>query len=460
MGKFTAAFLVSFYMFSLKAQANPIVAYITDLEGSRTRFEQFMRQSAAFELGPDGKYHLRKNAHFVFGGDAPDRYLGSRWVVSELVRLKQESPNRVALILGNRDINKMRLTSELSPAALRQPAIKLHFTKEEEWKKHLYPESRAERLKYIFANTMGSPNAFELRGRELYKDPKMPYSSTMNDEIAESFLRDLGPGGVFRRFLELGQLAHRIENTLFLHGGITEENFGAVLSGQIESTSNWIISLNQWLQTGVETWEQKGGPQWNGIDPRPEQPWFDYILSKPGRNGNPESVVAGRSNDHLNNPRLPSKAIIEKLLSEGIERIVVGHSPTGDFAVVLRSTDDRFELVSADNSYATNENFATIVHFKGDKLRQTDIRGTIKLDSGVEVSARSELTLGESTLIGKRLHGTILIARDANEPQNLIRFRIGEKFRTFTNLVSEPEIDRKALDVPYSDCEMALLSSK
>tara|TARA_B100000795_G_scaffold180675_1_gene136847 strand:- start:288 stop:506 length:219 start_codon:yes stop_codon:yes gene_type:complete len=38
---------------------------------------------------------------------------GSIRVVNTLVKLKRKYPNRVVLLLGNRDLNKLRLSSEL-----------------------------------------------------------------------------------------------------------------------------------------------------------------------------------------------------------------------------------------------------------------------------------------------------------------------------------------------------------
>jgi hypothetical protein len=59
----------------------------------------------------------------VFGGDYVDKgpsdgFGGSVRVVRALLALKRTYPTRVTLILGNRDLNKMRLTSELDAAEI------------------------------------------------------------------------------------------------------------------------------------------------------------------------------------------------------------------------------------------------------------------------------------------------------------------------------------------------------
>lgn len=422
-------------------RAEQIVAYVTDLEGSRQRFEQFMRQSEAFELGSDGKFHLRKDAHFVFGGDAPDRYLGSQWVVSELVRLKRETPERVALILGNRDINKMRLTAELSSAALLKPPIKFHFTKEEEWAKHVGPESRADRLKYILASTMGAPLAFELRRKEIAGERKVIESTVADEVVAESYLHELQLGGAFREFLELGQLAHRIGNTLFVHGGVTTENLGFIPGDPRKKADvdEWIADLNHWMYEGVKTWKKHSSVDWSGEGSRPEQAWLDYPMPKPGANSRPDSVVTGRNSDALNNPHLPERSIIAELLGQGIDRIVIGHTPTGDYPLILRTEDERFEVVSADNSFTKNEAFAALVHFKGDGMRRTVVRGMFTI-GGEALEAHSDIILGQATPIGKRTSsGGFLLGRLVRDPGSLISFQYGKNFRIVAELVQEKD---------------------
>lgn len=56
---------------------------------------------------------LQPNACFVFGGDCFDKGVGDHLIARMLVDLKVRHPDRVFLLLGNRDLNKMKLTSEL-----------------------------------------------------------------------------------------------------------------------------------------------------------------------------------------------------------------------------------------------------------------------------------------------------------------------------------------------------------
>lgn len=62
---------------------------------------------------------LRDGCEFVYGGDAVDKGIGDLRFVRAMLGLKHRYPDRVHLIVGNRDCNKLRLATELSPEALR-----------------------------------------------------------------------------------------------------------------------------------------------------------------------------------------------------------------------------------------------------------------------------------------------------------------------------------------------------
>ena len=59
--------------------------------------------------------------YFVMGGDAFDHGSGDLRIAEELLDFKERYPDRVFLILGNRDMNKLKLSSELHAQAPSDP---------------------------------------------------------------------------------------------------------------------------------------------------------------------------------------------------------------------------------------------------------------------------------------------------------------------------------------------------
>lgn len=105
------------------------ITYVSDVEGHWDYFCRFVELSAALRFVTDTgigsadavarmreppDLELAAGWHFVYGGDSCDKGPGTIRFVKTLVNLKKKYPARVHLIMGNRDINKMRLTSELA----------------------------------------------------------------------------------------------------------------------------------------------------------------------------------------------------------------------------------------------------------------------------------------------------------------------------------------------------------
>lgn len=99
------------------------VIFFTDVEGNWDYFCKLVHQSEGMKFVGDGTFapyecELEEGYSVVFGGDAGDKGPGTIRFVAALLRLKRKYPDRVVLIMGNRDINKMRFTSELAEAEL------------------------------------------------------------------------------------------------------------------------------------------------------------------------------------------------------------------------------------------------------------------------------------------------------------------------------------------------------
>lgn len=383
---------------SLSLEAKADVIYFTDLEGSRARLESMYVESGAFDLGSDQKYHLKPGLILIYGGDAPDRYLGSLWVIEELLRLQEENPETMISIGGNRDINKMRLTSELSEAALRRPPFLYPHLKPEEIQLELsQPPSRARRLQFIFEKTMGAPKAFELLRQEL----SATNPTITDEEIADIYLRTLSPGGVFAKWLSHIKLAFRIGNTVFVHGGLTPHNLGYVPGNPSfePNLDKWIEKLNDWYQTEYKTWASSF-LMWSGEGPRATEALLEYPMPKPGMRSNPTSTVTGRHVDLNNNPELPEPDVIAYLATNGVFREVVGHTPIGDTPIRVRTLDHSFESIFVDTSYSKVQNRPVWVRLKGPDYMESTTHGDILLSDGTWMPLETKTRLGTPTSVG------------------------------------------------------------
>ena len=379
------------------------IAYITDIEGSRRKLHSFLAQHELFFLGKDGRYHLSSRAHFVCGGDVTDRFMGDLTVVKELLRLKAEAPNRVHLIAGNRDMNKIRIFCELSEKALGHKPWEFKT----EWycwlKLKGIEDSRANRLRWILAETMGAPDAFELRRQELVEQ-NVPSS---DQAVVDSFIDHTKPGGPFELLLRLSELIVRVENTVFVHGGLTASNIGIVPGStqRYVSTDEWIRSLNNWYKERLVNWRLLAR-DWDGCSPVPGIELVNYSRRQGVKTVNPISVVYNRTVDDKHTVTHPCKEVTSYLMKSGINRLVLGHTPSGQAPVILRSSDDKFETIVADNSRGKESEEPSLLTLFGN---MTSIKSKVHLgDKTVEVY--QTLRIGETTPIGKyNSRGAIVI---------------------------------------------------
>ena len=213
---------------------------------------------------------LAPGCHFVFGGDAVDKGGGDLAFLRSLLGLKARHPDRVHLILGNRDINKMRLSAELAPenwvaagahegvywgqtagpdGAPSTPATFL--ARQPEGRR---ADTRAARLRYTLAETMGSPRAFELRRAELVGE--RAGAEVDDEEVLGSYMCSLERGGLMRRLLQQGQLAARLGDALFVHGAVNARSAGVVpgVDGRLGCVSEWCDALNGFARDEVAAW--------------------------------------------------------------------------------------------------------------------------------------------------------------------------------------------------------------
>lgn len=357
------SFFFAIFLLGFNSNAASKTVVLGDVEGQWQRFTSFFERNEAFEVGAKGEIALKDGYDFVFMGDAVDWGPASRKIIQTLTRLKEKYPLRVHLLMGNRDTNKLRFVRELSEHGLKEaPNAKPHHLPYRDWlaRNNFGPEyynHGPTRLKWILEITMGAPKAFEYRREELMEENgKKPVS---DDDVFRSFRLDLmkfhGHIGPLAHYLEHTQIAHLDWNNraLFVHGGLSEASFGYLPTQheKIMDISTWIQQLNDWAQTNVkQTLKYK----------RTRSELLRYQEAMPGPDGKGStSLIYGRNTNSSGNPELFSPALESWLLSNGIDTLVIGHTPMGEIPVVI--SNGRVRIVFVDNSYAESKSSSQVV---------------------------------------------------------------------------------------------------
>ena len=386
-----------------------MIAYLTDVEGRWDKLVSFTSGNPQVSL-VDGELLLADGVTFVFGGDAIDRGPHARRFVSVLLAARRRYGDRVILLAGNRDINKVRLVTELGGKPHHRAPV---------------TTTRAELLRWTLANTMGAAKAFGFRADEL----REAGAASDDDAVVESFLADLGPGGELRSYLNESRLGFRLGSTLFVHGGITAENFLlAPRSTPAHDVDEWLANLERFRQEELATF---------GSGTRPDA-LIQYQAQGPDKL-NQGSVVYARPTDEQGNPQLPPRAIVEQLLSNGVRRLVVGHTPSGDCPAVLR--DGEFELVLADNSYGRLE--------RGSQLAMTDttthVSAATQLDGGAIAHVQFTSEREQPPPLGLRVENTGQSVKARLESGEFLLFRGLAEYRVEQVAVSGETLGRERL---------------
>ncbi|WNG50177.1 hypothetical protein F0U60_43160 [Archangium minus] len=388
------------------SKADHPVAYLTDVEGIWEKLASFCRDNPHVSLEGRRRLVVRPGATFVYGGDAVDRGPDGRRVLETLLEAKRRHPSQVVLLAGNRDINKLRLARELNGHPLPRTPTDMRSA------------PRPVLLRWIFENTMGARDAFRFRRDELVRTGE-PVS---DEDVVTSFLEDLGPQGLMRDYLAVCQLAYRLGNTLFVHGGVHEHSLGVVPTGEyVEGVDAWVEALNRWYREQMEAFiegrlDRTGTPAW--------EPLIAYQAPTPGKRINTASVVYGRMADERNHPGLPSSTLIKTLARSGIHRLVVGHTPSGDCPSVLR--EEEFELILADNSYGRVDG-ASQLFLRDDSVY---VEGRVKLEDGRLEHVHFQLTRGDTSVpIGRQLLETGHLVKGPLESGDWLLFRALPQYR-------------------------------
>jgi len=394
------------------------IGIIADVEGDWRKIQSFAENSDVLKIHSDNPTHfdaeLKADSKLVFLGDSIDKGPNNLKVLSFLLYLKNKYPDRVILIQGNRDANKLRFNWELAPAALalNQDESKLSLDRfrlsswEGAFTKFISTEALAQvdgvhtayehgasttndgilKMKWMLKDTMGCPTTFQ--------DLKSEMAPAPDSTVFGTFRGMVSPHGLLSNYLRQSQLAHLDEetSTLFVHGGVSLENFGIVPESRIgrgdaykiTDVRTWIAALNHWSQERIA---QGLAGDFEGALPLIQYQEPQVVLNDAGKQtwGPPNgiSIAQGRpwsETFHLDpyHPAGLSTGLIAHLKASGITKIFFGHSPVGQVPVMMRADD--FIVVACDTSVTQPPRNATIeVSKEGIQITATYLRGSVPL---------------------------------------------------------------------------------
>eukprot|EP00980_Cylindrotheca_fusiformis_P003807 scaffold839_cov138-Cylindrotheca_fusiformis.AAC.2 len=427
------------------------LGYVTDVEGNLDYFLKFVSKcqvvnaNLVHKNGNIQEFKLSladENCYFVYGGDAIDKGPGDIRLVRALVDFKRTYPSRVFLLVGNRDLNKLRFTAELSRDDMARsveeipgphwdpsaPTLKeyLETIMDKDASSSIDSlNTHPNRLRYMLEHTLGCPKTFEYRRTELAILHNKPIKDISDEEVVNNFLYEVEDGSLSEYF-DCANVAVVIGNTLFCHGAVDKDTMQFVPridtkfenppskpspAKLAETVQEWVDSLNGFLKDGLRDYKDR--PLWNAdrtsrggeslmaLQNRPAM-WGRSIISNCYGDGG--CITTKSAAEHRLDPRRleqesTNPLIFEKVCSDpkdpavaawllkyGIQRVVVGHKPTGDAPAVLSSQYTGVEIVSADTSFSDtkakdNRGVATsVVEIIGASSHdnQLHLRGTLR----------------------------------------------------------------------------------
>lgn len=298
--------------------------------------------------------------------------------------------------MGNRDINKMRLTSEYtdqelallspeSPAAYWVPEDKR--TKPWDYLFHLaesasgaHPTEEeirgfctgANLLRYHLKYDMGSDGEFEFRRQELAHMAGCEEEDIGDEEVMQSYKESVAEGGLMREYLRLAELTCLLGQTLFVHGQLIGNHFhhcgtdGVAWSVKCvpndkvdggveieEDLRRWVEKLNTWAHNDVAAWMAE--PTWRAS---PRDATYEAWAQRAGAEliayGTPAShvpsVVYCRCLEDNCMPKQYPPDLLGFLVSQGVSRVIVGHTPHGNCPTVI--PHEGLTVIMGDTSYS------------------------------------------------------------------------------------------------------------
>ena len=363
-------------------RVTPIV-FTTDVEGNGEKFYNSINTSSFMKEYNEKLYFTHPRTQFVYGGDAVDKGPYSIRIMQSILALKAEEPNRVHLIVGNREAKMTRLWEEMRcPRTVRsrlcsdmtvfwenkQPPsryMSAHINEIgstqsiQDYVASLSDETcQSLYLRWMLTYTMGcgliqdkSVDTFELYRQELCDLTRLPLSRITDEDVTAFLLQQVQPGGVFYDYLSKGVLCHRIGDTLFVHGAIPEAGIGYI-PGRPHTARALDMPLDQWIE-GLNGWFKKEVKKWKRSESLPadvppgDSPLMKYLVF------NPKTVTTSNWYNPSTRKISPLSDVVANYLTKnGIRRVMTGHQPFSDCPLVLKHEGTGLEVVVGDTSYS------------------------------------------------------------------------------------------------------------
>jgi hypothetical protein len=416
-----------------------IISHLTDVEGNLRYFQQWFDRSPYLQFN-QGKVSFHKDDlhhKFIYGGDFCDKGPGDLRIGKALVDFKNNHPDKVTLIAGNRDIKCRRFSYELAEnirerllygesAYWNPTSLPRHYVVQQMISEGKVPASVREiehfiqhksllqchaiYLKWMLNETMGcgsffgKRSTFENRRLELAQMTGSPVSLITDEMVTQTFVDSVLPEGVLTQYLKAAQLGEIVGETLFIHGAVTIDNMG-FLPGMLYSdprvsdAREWIDILNNWYSDQINEWLSH--PHDEKLHTPGHKPLDKYVIA------NPNSIVT--SNWYTNNRLTPIRdEVIQFLNRAGIYRVISGHQPFSDFPLIIRNGD--LEVIVGDTSYsdraAEEDNRGRALHNL--TITQSENQSYASIDAIrkdgssmiLALPSRTEANSGANTIIG------------------------------------------------------------
>eukprot|EP00928_Gymnodinium_smaydae_P063001 TRINITY_DN4670_c0_g1_i2.p1 TRINITY_DN4670_c0_g1~~TRINITY_DN4670_c0_g1_i2.p1 ORF type:complete len:938 (+),score=184.29 TRINITY_DN4670_c0_g1_i2:108-2816(+) len=336
------------------------IEFITDIEGNWNYLLEFIESSKVlYWRGPTrgpwgpGQLEIRPDCVLVFGGDAVDKGPGDIRICKTLLSLKWRYPTQVFLILGNRDLMKLRMAAELAPGQENNIWLPTWDKKPTEYETYLgrvgHDRSLVTKLQWMLQCNMGCQDTtFNTRKEEL---ALLSGGEVSDEDVLSSYLTSVDPNADdcwMLDFLLAGVLAVVVGDALFVHGGLNKDSVGAVpqKADAYDSVHEWVAELNAWKNEEMEMYLKH--PQWiPGSNPPRRGGWRLIEYGTPG--AGTKTVIY--HNPFVNgNPVRRDQEVVDFLRNNNIKRMFSGHQPHGQTPTVVRHPDTGLLVVTCDTS--------------------------------------------------------------------------------------------------------------